>query len=66
MSPEKLEHYLALIEHERESRPAEAALADEIKRLRAELERAHDARIEAQNPGIDMDEVRADRARRRG
>ena len=30
-----------------------------------EIDRAHDGRIEAQNPGIDMDEVRADRARRR-
>lgn len=32
---QRLEKYLALIEKERERRPAEAMLADEIKRLRA-------------------------------
>jgi hypothetical protein len=35
-----------------------AALCDEVDRLRAEVERAHLGRIEAQNPGIDMEEVR--------
>ena len=33
-----------------------------IDRLKTQLEESHLARIEAQNPGIDMDEVRASRA----
>lgn len=37
-------------------------LRAEVERLRAEIERAHLLRIEAQNPGIDMDEVRNQRA----
>lgn len=41
------------------------ALAYEVSRLRDELDQAHDARIEAQNPGIDMDQVRKERAERR-
>lgn len=32
---------------------------NEIERLRKALDEAHAARIEAQNPGIDIDEVRA-------
>lgn len=35
----ELDDYLQLIDDERESRPAEARLADEIRRLRAEKER---------------------------
>lgn len=41
------------------------ALVAEVRRLRAALDRAHDLRIEAQNPGIDMRDVRAARASRR-
>lgn len=40
------------------------ACADEIERLREELEKAHLARIEAQNPGIDIEQVRRERASR--
>jgi hypothetical protein len=38
--PTPLEEYLRLIDAEREQRPAEAMLADEIIRLRSELEQA--------------------------
>ena len=40
-------------------------LEAENERLREELEDAHLARIEAQNPGIDIDRVRRERAARR-
>lgn len=38
--PTPLEEYLRTIDAERESRPAEAMLADEIRNLRATLEQA--------------------------
>lgn len=41
-------------------------LADEIERLRAELDEAQLRSIEARNPGIDMDEVRRLRAAHSG
>jgi hypothetical protein len=36
-------------------------LVNEVERLTTALDAAHEARIEAQNPGIDMAEVRATR-----
>ena len=41
------------------------ALADEILRLRGLIEEAQLARIEAQNPGIDIERVARERAERR-
>lgn len=41
---------------------AETMHPDAVERLRAELEDAQLARIEAQNPGIDMEEVKQKRA----
>lgn len=38
-------------------------LIEEVERLEKELEEAQLARIEAQNPGIDIDKVREARAR---
>ncbi len=62
MERDPMEKYLALIDKERASRPSEAMLADEIRRLRAALDEAQLRSIEASNPGIDMDEVRRERA----
>ena len=39
-----LEQYLATIERERDSRPSEAALADEIRRLQADIRQIAKAR----------------------
>jgi hypothetical protein len=57
-----LNAYLTLIERERQRRPAEAMLADEIHRLRLLLDETQLRSIEARNPGIDMDDVRRIRA----
>ena len=50
MDDVELERYLALIENERASRPAEAALADEVKNLRTTREEdlRYQRRLEAE------------------
>ena len=53
MTVVELEQYLALIEAERERRPAEAALADEIHRLRSTLASDHPPIVRV-HPGDDL------------
>lgn len=44
-------------------RPTMSALVTEVEHLRAKLDEAQLSSIEARNPGIDMEEVKAYRAR---